>query len=228
MPAAFRQTHGFSDGSSAGNVADTYAAPVLAGSLLWCAVGAGNVTVSGVSDSVNGAWTQAVSVLNPDFSSRLDIWYRENSGAGTPTVTATLSAGSAGRTIILHEVTGIATASARDKTASASGNDAAPNSGSQTPTTDGQYIAGFIMHDPVRTVITPGAFTFRDNSVTDAGLTTLDQVQGAAASVAVAAALDPSGAVWSALMATFKAAAGGGGDLSVSSIGEPVVGGSTF
>src|SRR5687768_12674598 len=139
MAVAWRNSAGFDSSSGSTSIVLAYDAAVLSGSLLYAAVAydaGGGITTTGVSDSVNGAWTQAGASDQDEFDNRTEIWYRENSGAGTPTVTVSLSASAGFRQLIVTEVTGAATSSALDKTAHATANSTAVNSGSQTTTTN--------------------------------------------------------------------------------------------
>lgn len=74
---------------------------------------------SGVSGSVNGAYTQAgATVLEGAGETRAEIWYFENSGAGTETITVTFN-GSTRAGINASRWTGAATSSALEDNAGA-------------------------------------------------------------------------------------------------------------
>lgn len=105
-------------GGSGTTITFTYGSAVASGALLVCFVGGEPASIGSisVSDDVNGAWSQfsgsPVTTGSQDW-----IWaafYRMNSGAGTPTITATYNASSSGRGIVAGSYTGIATASAFD------------------------------------------------------------------------------------------------------------------
>lgn len=118
-----------------------YTSAVTVGSLLVAVV---NVirqttqgTVSAVSDSVNGAWTEAASVqyTTSGWLNEVSLWYRANTGAGTPTVTPTFT----GLTtcMSLAEYTGMPTTATLDGTATTTGNTASTShtTGNATTTT---------------------------------------------------------------------------------------------
>lgn len=207
---AYRNSTGQAQNSSgAGTVSNTYDAAVLSGSLLLAGISIDiGATVSNCGDTVNGAssWSSAGAGVNNGDGQRLELWYKPNTGAGTPVVTCNLSASVPFRTINLVEVTGADTATPIDKYSAAVGNDANPNSGSQTTTTNGQYIFGVLYHT-AGTISSYGSYTSRETNTNDAEL--VDQVQTSAGSVSVAVTMTGA-ATWSALMATVKAAGGGG------------------
>jgi hypothetical protein len=68
----------------------SFASAVTAGSLLTVNFRhATSITVAGVSDSVNGAWTKAADVAMGGYTH--DCWYLKNAGAGATTVSVDLS-----------------------------------------------------------------------------------------------------------------------------------------
>lgn len=79
--------------STANPLTKAYAAAVDAGDVLVAFVAIYNAaeTCNGVSDSVNGAWTQAYGPINGGNGTRMYGFYKLNSAAGTPTVTANFS-----------------------------------------------------------------------------------------------------------------------------------------
>lgn len=77
------------------------------------------ITVSGVSDTVNGAWTLLTGMY--DEVPKGIIAYRENVSAGARTITATFSGGSPDEShIIVHEYSGVALSSSFDAQAAGS------------------------------------------------------------------------------------------------------------
>lgn len=209
MAVAWRNSAGFADSSGSGTIVCAYDAAVLAGSLLWCGImydSTGGITTSGVSDSVNGAWTQAGVSTTNEFSARQEIWYKLNTGAGTPTVTVTLSGSAGFRRLTVTEVTGVATSNALDKTDGDTANTAAPTTGPVTTTTDGQYIAAVLQTSGGRPVTNYDSFTSRD--LTSDENEAIDKVQTSAGSITPTLALT-TGNVWILSIATFKAAAAG-------------------
>lgn len=100
----------------------TYAGAVASGALLvaFTFYDGSGVTVSGVSDTVNGSWTQATGTglpcaLGGGSAGRfIDAWYFLNSAAGTPVITFTYSGTVTLRCSAAGSYTGIATAGAYD------------------------------------------------------------------------------------------------------------------
>jgi hypothetical protein len=162
--------------------------------------------VTGVSDSVNGAWTVVLSVVNTPHTERTSMYYFANAAAGTPTVTATFSANSNYRRISIVEESGVATTTPLDKTASAIGTSTAANSGSVTPASNGQTLAGTLQ--AASGGVTPGGSWVQRVDDTVHEVVALDQVQVSAASVALTATITSTN--WLAMIATFAAPAAGG------------------
>lgn len=80
--------------STAAGTTLAYSGAVILGNLLTCSVRVGTPGTSATcSDSVNGAWTQAV-IQASSSGERLIVFYFLNTAAGTPTVTITPDAGS--------------------------------------------------------------------------------------------------------------------------------------
>lgn len=79
--------------SVANPLTKAYGAPVVAGDVLVAFIAIYNAaeTCTGVSDSVNGAWTQAFGPINAGNGTRMYGFYKLNSAAGTPTVSASFS-----------------------------------------------------------------------------------------------------------------------------------------
>lgn len=111
--------------TSATTIATTFNSPVLAGSTLLALTMnlQGDAASSTISDSVNGAWnTTPIDLLtdtDPSAQTRLRLFRFENTAAGTPTVTATFSATTQFRGIIIVELDGVAAASLDKHTAQA-------------------------------------------------------------------------------------------------------------
>jgi hypothetical protein len=101
--------------ASPSSAATTHTASLTtsAGDLVVVLVGERDYTgVSGVSGSVNGAYTQAgAAVAEGAGETRAEIWYFENSGAGTETITVTFN-GSTRAGVNASRWTGAATSSA--------------------------------------------------------------------------------------------------------------------
>ena len=131
--------------SGATSVAKAFVSNVTAGSLLVCAVTVYDATKTPtVSDTVNGAWTQALSYSNTSVLNAVTrIFYYPNSAGGACTVTASWS-GSASGEIHQAEYAGAATSSPLDQTgtgAASSGTTA--TTGSLTPSVPGELLWGW-------------------------------------------------------------------------------------
>ena len=105
MTIGVRQTATNDDAGSGTTMAATFGSSVLSGSTLFAVVTkeiAG--VVSGVSDTVNGAWTQLITLSDATNGQMVDLWAFKNSASGTPTVTATYSASETFRAIRIFEI----------------------------------------------------------------------------------------------------------------------------
>ncbi len=108
-------------GGTPNTVAFTYAGGVTAGDFLFVILAIGtSAGATGVADSLGQTWLKAISKTQSTIT--CEIWYKENTAAGTPTVTITIGGTSAiNITGELGEASGIASASSLDQTASAAG-----------------------------------------------------------------------------------------------------------
>lgn len=105
--------------SSAAPPSKAYTSAVAAGDLLWAFVwvNSATTTVTSVTDSVNGAWTQAFGPIRGDatnFNATLYGFYKANSSAGTPTLTVVTSANTQGG-YIFGAIRGLAGGGALDQ-----------------------------------------------------------------------------------------------------------------
>jgi hypothetical protein len=90
----------------------TYGAPNTAGSILVAIVGgtdADTDTINGVSDTLNGAWTQAVNYHNVLNLSNRAVFYFVGCAGGSNTVTVTMGGGGWDVELILLEISGVDT-----------------------------------------------------------------------------------------------------------------------
>lgn len=119
MAWAHVQTNGSRPGGADTTIVHTFAGAVAEGSLLVCFVDhsdSGGCT--GVSDDVNGAWTEFPCGPSAGFTARQSsMWFFANSAAGTPVVTAALDASLAGRSLVCAEYSGIALSGPMDVSA---------------------------------------------------------------------------------------------------------------
>ncbi len=168
---AHRQTGFNSDGGGATTLTFTYGSAVLAGSLLRCFItSTGGTPVSGVSDSVNGAWTLAKAVDEASNFSTSE-YYFPNSAAGTPTITVTYSGSTATRKIIASEYTGIALTNPVDVTAgdeqqnTGTGTDAVTSGPTTSVAQNGSLAVGSSLCDVTTALQYGTGFTGRSNQV---------------------------------------------------------------
>ena len=160
MPAAFVKSAGNVnlDGTS---VQATFGSAVSAGSLLVAFVywteATGTVSIS---DSVNGSWSAAIRTQALPAGVRRIVGFAfENTGAGTPTVTATVTGGPGTNLIavVVAEFSGVKTSGALSQQNSANGTSATADSGSVTPASGFElFVGGVVPNDGAQT-ITAGA-----------------------------------------------------------------------
>jgi PKD repeat protein len=113
VTAAPGTTPAFVQGGGTTSTSLTLSKPVTGGDLLVAGITTGGSQVTGVSDSLNGAWTAASSLAYGN--GYVDLYYLQDSRAGTDTVTV---AGSAALTVA--EYSGVASTAALDQVASGS------------------------------------------------------------------------------------------------------------
>ncbi len=192
-------------GNSGSDRTLAFAQAVSAGSLLVCAVATFNEAGLGVSDSINGVWTQVGTYIT-SAGQRLSLWYFPNSAAGTPTVTVSPD-GTAYISFAIHEYTGAMTVAPLRSSSTNTGLSTTPSSGSVTTTAGELSFAAYCQVDTAlssATVASP--YTIRENYLATSveGLGTADDV---AAPGDEAATFTLSNSVnWLAFGASFKAA----------------------
>jgi PKD repeat protein len=113
VTAAPGTTRAFVQGGGTTSTSLTLSKPVTGGDLLVAGITTGGSQVTGVSDSLNGAWTAASSLAYGN--GYVDLYYLQDSRTGTDTVTV---AGSAALTVA--EYSGVASTAALDQVASGS------------------------------------------------------------------------------------------------------------
>ena len=105
-----------------------------------------SVTVSGVSDGTNGAYTQ--DAHSPElFSGQAvaTVWYYCNGAGGSITISYSVSGVPGRATVIVQEVSGLDTtshSSCRDTSVAATGSGNTPSAGSVTTTVANEYLYG--------------------------------------------------------------------------------------
>lgn len=200
MAVAFLQATGGFSNSAGTTIAATYGNPVAAGNLLVCSVTCDVNAALSVSDTVNSAWV-AIGSLQVGLGVS-QMFYKANSAAGTPTVTAT-SAGGAGsyRNIRIGEWSGVATSSPLN----------ANNSTTGTSTTPAVNVTTIADHDlavggaDVASVGSAGG-SFNSRAVIDGNVLEdkLDQTPAGILSVAFSQTISSQ---WNAMGAAFLLAA---------------------
>jgi hypothetical protein len=197
---------------------------VVTGNLLACGLGWSPTTSTFVSFGDGTNTYTAVDQFNGGGGTNKSM-YAKNVTGGTLAIEAIWSATVTSYSLICHEVSGADTSAPLDK--SSTGNQLDPTcatdavtTGSQTTTTNGQYIWGWAWSIG-GTVLTAGTnFTIREN---DTGWpNTEDQIQASAGSVAATFTCTVT-STFVSLMMTFKeaaAAAAGGGALLLLGVGR--------
>lgn len=95
-----------SSGGAGASVSLAFSGPVTPGSSLWLVCRAITATsFTGVSDSVNGAWTQVGSTLNDGGGGHIGAQFKlDNTAAGTPNVTLSMTPNGASVSIGIREI----------------------------------------------------------------------------------------------------------------------------
>ena len=201
--------HVQSKGTNGKSVA--YDSNVTAGNLLVvCIATAGNVT--GVSGSLNGAFTKAID--EDDNSGPLiygDIWYKENCSGGAETVSFTGGFDNFEH-MAIFEYSGIATSTSLDKTSSAIdvADETAFSSGSTATTAQAdELLIGMVGNDSTKTNTPDAGWTERyEGTANSRALSACERIVSSTGAYAHTGTLSGN-SNWVALIATFKAAAGG-------------------
>lgn len=125
--------------------AQTFAGAVTAGNTIFAVVGWDNNTagtITGVSDSVNGAYTLVETLFHGSAESQA-LYYFPNSAAGTPTVTATLSGVFAGASVTCFEVSGLTSSPLLDTASQFNGAGTSLTSGNITTKYPQELLIGY-------------------------------------------------------------------------------------
>jgi unsaturated rhamnogalacturonyl hydrolase len=205
--------HGSVDkgGAATSSVAVTLSG-VTSGDLLTCSLTYGNNggTTLSVSDSLNGAWSVANAAhYNSNITQTTGQFYFANSKSGTVTVIGEPAGAGTWGAMNCQEWSGAAISSPLDQVTSADGTTANPSSGSVTTTTSGELVLGDLENG-----IGPSAGSGFSlvSSTPSTGLSTEYLIQSGAGPAAATWTLPATG--WTAQVATFRPATGGGGSPS--------------
>ncbi len=160
-------TPAFVQGASTIGSSLTLPKAVTAGDLLVAGIttnDAGTDPVTGVSDGANGSWTRATSLAYGN--GHVDLYYLQNSKAGSLTVAL---AGSGGGALTVAEYSGIATSAALDQVSSATGSGSALKAGpTATIGGSGELVVGLGGQSNVGSGLTAGSgFTLRESAVSN-------------------------------------------------------------
>ncbi len=158
--------------ASGGAITRAYGAAMTAHSLLVCFInwGAATGTVTGVSDTLNGAWTLA-KVEQGNLTSS-DCYYVLNGAQGSaPTVTVTFGASVTGPELVIYEV---APATGQfwflDGTPNGATGTASPTTGSITTAGSNDLLFACYSGAGVETAATPGFSLYETNNANSIGL----------------------------------------------------------
>ena len=182
---------------------------VASGDLLTCSLTYGNAggTTFSVSDNVNGPWSVANAAhYNAVIGQTTAQFYLANSKAGTTTITGKPGSADEYGAMNCQEWSGVATTSPLDQVTQQDGTTANPSSGSVTTASAGELILGDLENASGPTA---GSGSSVINSTPTSWLSSEYQIQGSAGTVA--ANWTYAATAWTAQVATFKAATGGGG-----------------
>jgi RHS repeat-associated protein len=201
--------HGTTDnGGSSSTVALTLNG-VTAGDLLTCSLsfGASSAITLSVADNVNGAWSVANAAhFDSANTQATGQFYFANSKPGNITITGTAGTAGAPQAINCQEWSGVATSSPLDQVTQQDGTAANASSGNVTTAVVGELILGDL--ENIGSPTAGSGFTLI-NTTAQTWLSTEYQVQTSAG--AIAATWTSSAGNWTAQVATFKPASGGGG-----------------
>lgn len=182
----------------------SFTASNTAGNLIVVGVQSWNFAAS-VSDSRGNTYTLATSTTSAG-GNLLYVFYAKNIAAGANTVTVT---GPTGGNIDILEYSGLDTATPLDQVKAATGASGNPDTGAVTTAAANELIFGFAQID-ANVVSGPGTgFTQRENAGN--GEASEDKTVAATGSYNATFVSGASANAWAAIIATFKAAAAGGG-----------------
>jgi RHS repeat-associated protein len=201
--------HGTTDNGGSSSTVVLTLNGVTAGHLLTCSLsfGASSAITLSVADNVNGAWLVANAAhFDSANTQATGEFYFANSKSGNITITGTAGTAGAPQAINCQEWSGAATSSPLDQDAQQDGTVANASSGSITTTVAGELILGDL--ENIQTPTAGSGFTLI-NTTAQTWLSTEYQIQTNAGSVA--ATWTSIAGPWTAQVATFKPASGGGG-----------------
>lgn len=151
-----------------------YSGAVSAGDTLFAAIGVSGAgsqaALTGVSDSVNGAWTSMAAMqYNSSPDKGIQIFYFPNSGAGTPTVTVNSGVSIMDGAIFIWRAAGGATSSIVDGTPTGTtGNSSVPgNASNYTPGQNATLVIAAYYGQSIASIAAQNGFTIGDSANPD-------------------------------------------------------------
>lgn len=213
---AFVQGKGSNSGAAGTTIAVTYDSNITAGNLIVLAV-AWNDTTSTAScaDGAGNTYTGGPVITDATNLRRIQAFYALNVTGGALTTTCTISSSVSRRGLIVHEVSGAATASALDVAAGQAQQNVTTatdniTSGAATTTQNGDYIFGASADMNLACNTTLPGTGFTDRTYSGCGgipVISESQIQSAAGSIAATFTCSTGcGGTddWSTVMMTFK------------------------
>jgi hypothetical protein len=178
----------FPGSAEAASIARAFTSTNTAGNLIVVAVSWDGTASVSCADTLGNTYALAATHHDSTNKQSLAICYAANINAGANTITATFSASSSWRRMLIHEYRGLATASPVDVVAKNVANaTTAANAVTSTAgvtTVAGDLIFGAVMDDSGPTTITAGTGFTQRLSVNNMDLASEDLVQPAAGSIA--------------------------------------------
>ena len=198
-------------GGSTHSISKTYGSNVTAGNLLvaLCSSLAGGSSTGSVSDTLNGSWTVYGSwhAGASSLTSGGIFYFANTAGGSAPTVTLTVDSGDDYPEIVLYEFSGVAATLLTDGSlVSATGNSAAPASGTLTTTNANDLLVALATSSSATGVSAGTGGSWQYTTTTNGNGAEYNIVSSATGYNATFTA--QSGAWWAAIGA-FKQAAGG-------------------
>jgi hypothetical protein len=198
-------------GSGVTSLAAAFGAPNTAGNLIIAVVRMSTTTQTvTVTDNAGNTYTDAVSQAQSSDGHQIHLFYASNIVGGSNRVTATFSASNNHPWLAVYEYQGLRAASPLDQTAQAQGSSATPSSGAtmSTATANELVFAATGLPSSYTGTLTAGSgYTLLQQNTTTSRAASEGQSVTATGAYAGGFSLSSS-ANWSAVLATFAAAAG--------------------
>ena len=205
IPAIWLVQHrGLDAGSTESSLAFTRTN--AAGNLIVVAIRAGRSNrAPTVTDSAGNTYRQAIEFDNTFDGMSVGIYFAENIAGGSNAVTVSKPQPHADLHFAIFEYSGVALTASLDQTSGREGSSATPDSGTITPTFDGELVIGVVATANEESFTGGDGYVINEN-VPEGPYTKLmveDQTQAARSSVSAGATLRSSDD-WAAVVATFR------------------------